>query len=418
MAAIPPIQASAPSSWEDSQTAIWITRALLVVGVALAIIGAFTINNSLFNSAIYLSVGGVISVAGLILYIRRSCHSIIDREKALHDIQDHSLSAIKDPKIYYFPEENVFSLEKGDGPKNRRLTCYRLDDESYHIKSDKKVGEGYAKTVFLGDDPQEGLPSTVRTIEENPPQNDEITIYQLLRDCPFVVHCLSIVKNNSEKRSLILDYCANGEFKTCYQRYDENQQLRIIRDALYGLNALHEIGYLHLDCHMANILVAQDGQGKLADFGSSRALALLSNQELFKSFMPTLVDGKLKLTLPIVYSFLAPEIVKNIGLYRQERALSTISGKADVWMFGAALACRLKREGLPYQALVKIQKELQPKGKKFSPFQLSAEKAITYQQKLIDSYPSIPENSNCLEVLLWRMLHPNPELRCSPLDIA
>lgn len=48
--------------------------------------------------------------------------------------------------------------------------------------------------------------------------------------------------------------------------------LRILRDVLAGLHYAHEVGVVHRDLKPGNILISDDGQIKLADFGLARAV--------------------------------------------------------------------------------------------------------------------------------------------------
>ncbi len=54
------------------------------------------------------------------------------------------------------------------------------------------------------------------------------------------------------------------------QKLDESNLLRIVMPILNGLNAVHEVGLLHLDIKPDNIYLRQDGSPMLIDFGSAR----------------------------------------------------------------------------------------------------------------------------------------------------
>lgn len=54
------------------------------------------------------------------------------------------------------------------------------------------------------------------------------------------------------------------------QKLDESNLLRIVMPILNGLNAVHEVGLLHLDIKPENIYLRQDGTPMLIDFGSAR----------------------------------------------------------------------------------------------------------------------------------------------------
>uniref|UniRef100_A0A671MJ45 Mitogen-activated protein kinase kinase kinase kinase 2-like n=1 Tax=Sinocyclocheilus anshuiensis TaxID=1608454 RepID=A0A671MJ45_9TELE len=67
-----------------------------------------------------------------------------------------------------------------------------------------------------------------------------------------------------------MEYCGGGSLQDIYQvtgPLKEKQIAYICRETLQGLNHLHETGKIHRDIKGANILLADQGDVKLADFG-------------------------------------------------------------------------------------------------------------------------------------------------------
>jgi serine/threonine-protein kinase len=97
--------------------------------------------------------------------------------------------------------------------------------------------------------------------------------------------------------------------------------LRIVLDALAGLNAAHELtdemgkllGIVHRDCSPQNIIVGVDGTARLTDFGVARATTRLSNTRAGT------IKGKV--------SYMAPEQIKRGQLDR----------RADLFAMGVIL---------------------------------------------------------------------------------
>jgi serine/threonine protein kinase len=190
----------------------------------------------------------------------------------------------------------------------------------------------------------------------------------------------------------------------------QTQTLILFEEYLRGLATLHEAGYLHLDCHTGNLRIDNEGHGRLADFGSSWPIDSLNTKEGFCQIMPS--SGYFP--LPMAVALLAPEIVLGIGHF--EELTSKISGKADVWALGCALG---KWSNAPaYEHVAAVQKALQPNAEKFYPFKLKPAEQKTYYSLLNLNYPPEPLDQNSVDYLVWKMLHPDCNLRFSALEAA
>ena len=73
---------------------------------------------------------------------------------------------------------------------------------------------------------------------------------------------------------IILEFCSGGTLKTLVKRrktntslpVPENEAVKIIRAVAYGVDYMHDHGYLHRDIKPDNILI-DNSLPKLADFG-------------------------------------------------------------------------------------------------------------------------------------------------------
>ncbi len=72
----------------------------------------------------------------------------------------------------------------------------------------------------------------------------------------------------------VMEYIENGSLEQLIQRNDVrtvDQTVVLFREIVVGLNHAHAKGILHCDLKPANVLLDQDSQPRLADFGQSRS---------------------------------------------------------------------------------------------------------------------------------------------------
>eukprot|EP00013_Stygamoeba_regulata_P009852 CAMPEP_0177669790 /NCGR_PEP_ID=MMETSP0447-20121125/23674_1 /TAXON_ID=0 /ORGANISM="Stygamoeba regulata, Strain BSH-02190019" /LENGTH=608 /DNA_ID=CAMNT_0019176771 /DNA_START=146 /DNA_END=1969 /DNA_ORIENTATION=- len=100
----------------------------------------------------------------------------------------------------------------------------------------------------------------------------------ILRKCqsPACVRYYGCVKR-AEELWIMMDYCGGGSVRdlieTCQETLAENQIAYICRRILEGLYYLHEKNIIHRDIKAANVLLTEDGEAKLADFGISKQMS-------------------------------------------------------------------------------------------------------------------------------------------------
>ena len=376
----------------------WFLGALLTASVALVIMGSLALPARMhslpwvfftkipMDQSILMLCSGTLGLGLCFWRLKPPKPKIEFSEAVITQIEDQ-LKGQTDKKLYYYPKTNTVEKEKGWwDSREDRLTLLQTDSGNYYAKTDKELGKGVQKTAYIVKGIQKGASDQVRTVERNPPENHELAIYKALQDCPYVVHCLGIPKDNEEKRTLILELCpiVLKDLKT----FTEAQILTLFEEYLRGLAALHESGYLHLDCHRGNLYIDAKGHGRLADFGSSRPIASLNTNEGFARMMP---DASGSFTLPMAAALLAPEIV--IGFSHFTTKNPNISGKADVWALGNVLGWLLKNsiKAQAYEHVTNLQKQFQPNADKFKPFALKTGERETYCLLLESNYPFEPD---------------------------
>lgn len=118
-----------------------------------------------------------------------------------------------------------------------------------------------------------------------------------------------------DKLWICMEYCGGGSMQDIYHitgPLSEPQIAFVCRETLKGLNYLHCMGKMHRDIKGANILLTEEGDVKLADFGVSAQITATINKR--RSFIGT----------PY---WMAPEVaaVERKGGYNQQ---------CDIWAVG------------------------------------------------------------------------------------
>jgi pSer/pThr/pTyr-binding forkhead associated (FHA) protein len=147
----------------------------------------------------------------------------------------------------------------------------------------------------------------------------EIEVTRALRH-PNVVGLLDFGRHE-DRFYFALEYCPGGSVEALRRRLGGRvplpSTLRIAADALQGLAAAHEAGFVHRDLKPDNVLLGEDGAARLADFG------------LAKSFQQAGLSGMTATgAVAGTFHFMARE---QLTSYRQARPTT------DVWSMAATL---------------------------------------------------------------------------------
>ena len=88
--------------------------------------------------------------------------------------------------------------------------------------------------------------------------------------------------HEGEMQFLVMEFIAGialDEFVRCGGSVPVERALNIFRRALDGIEHAHGCGIVHRDIRPANIMLADNGQVKVMDFGIARALAVVVRAE-------------------------------------------------------------------------------------------------------------------------------------------
>ncbi|XP_021367349.1 mitogen-activated protein kinase kinase kinase kinase 3-like isoform X8 [Mizuhopecten yessoensis] len=182
----------------------------------------------------------------------------------------------------------------------------------------QRVGSGTYGDVYKARNLNTGELSAIKVIKLEP--GDDFAVIQqeivMMKDCKhtnIVAYFGSYLRR--DKLWIAMEYCGGGSMQDIYHitgPLSEPQIAFVCRETLKGLMYLHSRGKMHRDIKGANILLTDEGDIKLADFGVSAQITVTMNKR--KSFIGT----------PY---WMAPEVaaVERKGGYNQQ---------CDIWAVG------------------------------------------------------------------------------------
>ena len=151
----------------------------------------------------------------------------------------------------------------------------------------------------------------------------EYEILELLKGCKNCIQVLDIFYSKSEDeklaQNLVFEFCSNNlesmitQYKSDQENFEIDKVRNYTRQILTGLKEMHEKEIVHRDLKPENVLVTDDDEIKICDFGSSKILD---------------PNGK---NTPYIVSryYRAPELILGVSNY---------SEKIDIWATGCIIA--------------------------------------------------------------------------------
>ncbi len=143
------------------------------------------------------------------------------------------------------------------------------------------LGQGSQGVVYLAQDPELKRKVAIKSVNLKADLRRESDIDQLLTEARTVsklqhANIVSIfdIGMQNDNPYLVLEYINGQSLQQSIKIAPAmKQRIRIMRDVLEGVAAAHAQDIIHCDIKPANILISQQGQAKVADFG----LALLTD---------------------------------------------------------------------------------------------------------------------------------------------
>ncbi|KAL7754074.1 kinase that interacts with cdc31p [Sorochytrium milnesiophthora] len=187
-----------------------------------------------------------------------------------------------------------------------------------HFVKQERIGRGSFGEVFKGVNTQTGNPVAIKILDLETSGDD---INDIQREINLLRRCESdnITKYHGSfivgtKLWIIMDYAKGGSLRDVMRSgpIDEKYICIMVREVLQALCYLHKNGIIHRDIKAANILLTEDGQVQLCDFGVAGQISFNSLKR--HSFVGT----------PY---WMAPEVFRR----------TEYDAKADIWSLGITI---------------------------------------------------------------------------------
>ncbi|RHZ82108.1 hypothetical protein Glove_114g168 [Diversispora epigaea] len=100
----------------------------------------------------------------------------------------------------------------------------------------------------------------------------ERSILNLFRVCSNVIYFYGLSYTKDHIRLMIFEWASYGNLKEFYTKFDISwtTKLRFIRDIFHGLYFVYSCGILHHDVRYENILITENHDAKISNFGMTR----------------------------------------------------------------------------------------------------------------------------------------------------
>ncbi|KAM5145801.1 mitogen-activated protein kinase kinase kinase kinase 1 [Mantella aurantiaca] len=160
-----------------------------------------------------------------------------------------------------------------------RLTISSQDPQDFY-ELINRLGSGSYGEVFKARNKLSGELAAVKIVKEE--SDEDFSVLQkevlMLKSCAhknIVTYYGSYMR--ATKLWICMEFCGGGSLQDIYQvtgALSEHQVAYVCRETLQGLAYLHNQGKMHRDIKGANILLNDNGDVKLADFGISAQLTV------------------------------------------------------------------------------------------------------------------------------------------------
>lgn len=182
------------------------------------------------------------------------------------------------------------------------------------------IGQGKFGVVYKGFHRQTKQVVAIKVLELDTHYDEVVDVQQEiqfladLKHAPNVTHYYGLFLVGT-KLWIIMDYCAGGSVRTLLRAgvFEERYIALVVREVLLALLAVHKLGVIHRDIKAANILITNEGNVQLCDFGV--AAQLTSN-------------AVKRTTMAGTPFWMAPEVIREGAQYNM---------KADIWSLGITI---------------------------------------------------------------------------------
>ena len=187
-------------------------------------------------------------------------------------------------------------------------------------KRTEVIGRGKFGVVYKGYHKQSKKVVAIKVLELDTQYDEVVDVQQEiqfladLKNVPNVTHYYGSFLVDT-KLWIIMDYCAGGSIRTLLKAgvFEEKYIGVVAREVLLALLAVHKMGVIHRDIKAANILITNEGNVQLCDFGVAVQLTTTALK---------------RATIAGTPFWMAPEVIREGDQYNV---------KADVWSLGITL---------------------------------------------------------------------------------
>mmetsp|Transcript_10069 Transcript_10069/g.15921 ORF Transcript_10069/g.15921 Transcript_10069/m.15921 type:complete len:420 (+) Transcript_10069:63-1322(+) len=220
------------------------------------------------------------------------------------------------------------------GSQNKLPLSYHISLESLNIK--EKLGSGAGGEVFRAKFQQKDV--AVKFFKKHGCWFScekefyyEATVMSLFGSFKNFMFCFGV---NLQEGFIVMPMAANGSLETALQdnkidKFDWAQKIKILSQISRSMRTLHRYGIMHRDLKPANVLVDENFNCFLADFGLSRSPVHRGVRTRSRA-----------MTMNVGTSmFMAPELIDGNGLYSEQ---------IDVFSFGVLMWQLVSDCAIPY----------------------------------------------------------------------
>eukprot|EP00211_Chloroparvula_japonica_P003436 CAMPEP_0119124176 /NCGR_PEP_ID=MMETSP1310-20130426/3868_1 /TAXON_ID=464262 /ORGANISM="Genus nov. species nov., Strain RCC2339" /LENGTH=442 /DNA_ID=CAMNT_0007114087 /DNA_START=139 /DNA_END=1467 /DNA_ORIENTATION=+ len=193
-------------------------------------------------------------------------------------------------------------------------------DPAEQFELGEQLGEGSYGSVWKGRHVKSGKVVAIKRV----PVEEEKDLREMMKEVDFMKGCISpyVIRYYGSARSkngtdeelwIVMEYCGIGSvgdiMAICDEPLKENECATVCKYILQGLQYLNNRKMIHRDIKAGNVLLNDQGEGKLADFGVSGQIT----------------ETQMKRNTVIGTPFwMAPEVIQEVGY----------DYKADIWSLG------------------------------------------------------------------------------------